>query len=135
MGHTLQRFLKFILFCIIIPIENLSVFHYNSLVLFRDVTFMFCLENIITNFTESGKIDETTYLIRMSDGCRGIQEKLISKDSLHIHILCRLSLLDPICYMGRVSDSICVSVYLSVCLSFQRFLSANRSPLVINLWS
>ena len=46
-----------------------------------------------------------------------------------------LSLLDPISYMGRVSDSVSVCVCVSVCLSFQRYLSANRSPLLINLWN
>ena len=39
------------------------------------------------------------------------------------------SLLDPICSMGRVSDSV------SVCVSVQRILSANRSTMLRNLSS
>ena len=36
-------------------------------------------------------------------------------------------LLDPLSYMGRASDSVCVSVFLAI--------PDNRSLLLINLWS
>ena len=52
---------------------------------------------------------------------------------LILQINFHFSLLDAIdlSYMGRVSDS----VWLSVCLCFQWFLSDNRYPLLVDRWS
>ena len=44
-------------------------------------------------------------------------------------------LLDPICYIGRLLDSVSVCVCVCLCVSFQRLLSANRSPMFRKLSS